>query len=611
MLRPGDRDPLAHGAEKSHKTKKSSPRIGGRVGTSQHHLRWLHFLGLLLFLGAGCSRGSSKVPEPPSSAGNGNASADSGHPRLTTEGTAALHVLLDTTELPDLRPPGSEKFRAELKEFYDAFDNTLPWVTGSRLTSQARAIIRLLESAETKGLRPEDYDGPLWNERVSSLEQSTPALESDLVRFDFDLTVSTMRYVSDLHIGRINPRQYHFGLDINGQNFDLSEFLHAEMIEARDIDAVVETIEPPFPAYRQTRAALVKYLELARQDDGELLPVPLKPSKPGDSYAGVPRLTKLLLLLGDLREQDRNSSPDPIYEGHLAGAVKHFQLRHGLDPSGRIDAPTVKQLNTPLHRRVVQLELSLERWRWLPHQFERPPVVVDIPAFRLYAANEKYGVDLSMKVVVGRAYRHKTPVFASEIKSVIFRPYWNVPLAIQREEIVPHVEKDSSYLTKNSYEVVDSRGNVVSEGGVDDEILEKLRSGKLAIRQNPGPDNALGLIKFEFPNKYDVYMHDTPAKSLFSRSRRDFSHGCIRVEDAVALASWVLKDDPQWTPETIRAAMDGEETFEAKINNPIPVLILYGTAIAPGNGEVEFYDDIYGYDAELERTLAQGYGHPN
>jgi murein L,D-transpeptidase YcbB/YkuD len=291
--------------------------------------------------------------------------------------------------------------------------------------------------------------------------------------------------------------------------------------------------------------------------------------------------------------------------------VKHFQLRHGLDASGRIDAPTLKQLNTPLRQRVIQLELSLERWRWLPHQFERPPVVVDIPAFRLYAANEKYGVDFSMKVVVGRAYRHKTPVFASEIKSVIFRPYWNVPVEIQREEIVPHVEKDSSYLTKNSYEVVDSHGNVVSDGAVNDEILEKLRSGKLAVRQKPGPDDALGLIKFEFPNKYDVYMHDTPAKSLFSRSRRDFSHGCIRVEDAVALASWVLRDDPKWTPETIRAAMDGEETFEVKIKNPIPVLILYGTAIALENGEVQFYDDIYGYDAELERTLAQSYTHPN
>jgi murein L,D-transpeptidase YcbB/YkuD len=374
---------------------------------------------------------------------------------------------------------------------------------------------------------------------------------------------------------------------------------------------VVETIEPPFPAYRRTRAALNTYLDLTRQDDGERLPVPAKPVRPGDSYPGIPRLTKLLRLLGDLREQDQNASLEMIYEGKLVAAVEHFQQRHGIDPNGRIDAPTVKQLNISLQQRVVQLELTLERWRWLPHQFERPPIVVDIPAFRLYAANDKYEADFSMKVVVGRAYRHKTPAFASNIQSVIFRPYWNVPLGIQLDELVPLVEKNPAYLTEHSYEIVDNRGNVVSDGSVNNEILEKLRSGKLAIRQKPGPDNALGLIKFEFPNPYDVYMHDTPAKSLFSRSRRDFSHGCIRVEDPVALAAWVLREDPRWTSETIRAAMDGEETAEVKLKNPIPVLIVYGTAIAMENGEVQFYDDIYGYDAELERALMKSYIHPN
>ena len=420
-----------------------------------------------------------------------------------------------------------------------------------------------------------------------------------------------MRYVSDLHIGRINPRQYHFGLDIGGHDVDLSEFLRQNMVEASDIDAVVETIEPPFPAYRRTRAALNTYMELARQDDGERLPVPTKPVRPGNTYNGVPRLTKLLRLLGDLREQDLTLPPETIYEGKLVNAVKHFQQRHGLDPSGQIDAPTVKQLNTPLQQRVKQLQLTLERWRWLPHAFERPPVVVNIPAFRVYAANEKYEAAFSMKVVIGRAYRHKTPVFASRMQSVIFRPYWNVPLSILQHELMPKIEKDSSYLERNAYEIVDHRGNVISDGAVDDELLEKLRSGKLAIRQKPGPDDALGLIKFEFPNQYDVYMHDTPAKTLFSRSRRDFSHGCIRVEDAVALAEWVLRDDPKWTPENIRSAMNGEETMEVKIKNPIPVLILYGTAVAQENGEVDFYNDIYGYDAELERALTQGYIHRN
>lgn len=548
--------------------------------------------------------GLGKPREAVRSTGIGKASVDSGQ-QLTTEGTALLHALLDAPELPGLRPPGSANFRTEVKEFYASFENTLPWLRGSRPTSQARTIIQLLKSAETKGLRPEDYDGPQWDGRIAGLEQSTLPLEPDLVRFDVALTVGTMKYVSDLHIGRVNPRLFHFALDINRQIFDLSEFLRQDLVEAQDINAVMEMVEPSFPAYRRTGTALNRYLELARQDDGELLPVPAKAIRPGDSYVGVPRLTRLLQLLGDLQEQNKALSPGMIYEGNLVDAVKHFQQRHGLDPSGRIDAHTVKQLNTPLGRRVVQLKLTLERWRWLPHQIERPPIIVDIPAFRLYAANEEYQVGLSMKVVVGRAYRHKTPVFASKIKSVIFRPDWNVPLGIQRKELVPAIEKNLSYLAENSYEIVDNRGEVVSEGPVSDEMMEKLRSGKLAIRQRPGPDNALGLVKFEFPNPYDVYMHDTPAKTLFSRSRRDFSHGCIRVEDAVALAAWVLRDEPEWTPENILAAMHGEETIRVDIRKPIPVLILYGTAIVLENGEVQFYDDIYGYDADLERALTQ------
>jgi L,D-transpeptidase YcbB len=590
------------------KLRRMNP-IRSRVDFQE--LRRLWSLALVLILGVGLEKVLQKSAQAISRVSTAMASAASEHQRLTSEGAGLLHDLLDAIEFPDLQSSGSANFRTELKEFYDSFENTLPWVRGSRPTAQALAIIQLLKSAETKGLRPEDYDGPQWSERAADLERSTPPLEPDLVRFDVELTVSTMRYVSDLHIGRVNPRLYHFGLDINHHDFDLSEFLRQELVEAQDINAAIETVEPPFPAYRQTRKTLETYLKLARQDDGELLPVPARVIKPGDSYTGAPRLAKLLQLLGDLREQAQATPSGMTYEGILVDGVKHFQQRHGLDPTGQIDAPTVKQLNIPLARRVIQLGLTLERWRWLPHQFERPPIVVDIPAFRLYAADQEYQVGLSMKVVVGRAYRHKTPVFASQIKSVIFRPYWNVPLGIQQNELVPHIEKDSSYLEENSYEIVDSRGNLVSGGAVSEEIMEKLRSGSLAIRQRPGPDNALGLVKFEFPNPYDVYMHDTPAKNLFARSRRDFSHGCIRVEDPVGLATWVLKDEPEWTPENIRSAMHGDETIRVEVKKPIPVLILYGTAVVLENGVVQFYEDVYGYDAELERALTKPYARSN
>ena len=227
------------------------------------------------------------------------------------------------------------------------------------------------------------------------------------------------------------------------------------------------------------------------------------------------------------------------------------------------------------------------------------PIVVNIPEFRLRAGT------ISTDVVVGRAYRHKTPVFASEMKQVIFRPYWNVPLSIQRAEFVPNIEKNRSYLMQRGYEILDAREHVLSAGIVNDELLKELRRGKLSIRQKPGPDNALGLIKFSLPNRYNVYLHATPMTALFSRARRDFSHGCIRVENPVALAAWILRDKPGWTRDRIQAAMNGDKTLVVDLDKPIPVLVLYGTAIVMQNGEVHFFDDVYGHDAVLEEALAK------
>jgi L,D-transpeptidase YcbB len=563
-------------------------------------------LAILLVLAVGCQKGFDNPFSAVHNFATSSAYIDSGPQRLTDEGKAKLRSILEAGVLADLRWAGFQNYQTEAQEFYISFNHTLPWLQDSEPTPQAIAIIRALQRAETKGLRPEDYDGPRWNQRIESLQRPTHAPEPDLVRFDVALTVSAMRYISDLHIGRVNPRLFHFGLDIDRRQFDLSEFLRLELVNAKDVDAVLGTVEPPFPAYHRTIDALNRYLELERQDDGKPLPVPEGIVKPGDSYEGVEQLTKRLQLLGDLSPQNE-ASVSGVYRGSLIDAVKHFQERHGLDSTGRIDAQTFKQLNTPLQRRVVQLQLTLDRWRWLPHQFERPPIVVNIPEFRLYAANEEYGAAFSMKVVVGKAYLHKTPVFADQIKSVIFRPYWNVPFSILRAEILPDIQKDPSFLAKHDYEIVDRSGNVVGEGAVSDEMKGLLRSGKLSVRQRPGPDNSLGLLKFEFPNPYDVYMHSTPATQLFSRSRRDFSHGCIRVEDPVALAAWLLRDQPEWTPEDIQIAINGDETMRVNLKNPVPVLILYATAVVQENGEVHFYNDIYGYDADLERVLNEDY----
>jgi murein L,D-transpeptidase YcbB/YkuD len=395
-------------------------------------------------------------------------------------------------------------------------------------------------------------------------------------------------------------------LDVRSGHDDLAQLLRrlADAADENTLRAVLLEIEPPFPAYRRTQAALQRYLAMARADDGELLPGAKTPIEPGASYPGVPRLATLLRRLGDL------PSDAPVadtYSGPLVEAVKRFQTRHGLDSDGRIGKSTMAALNTPLTHRVLQLQFTLERFRWMPHGFARPPIVVNIPEFELRALNESYATELQMKVVVGEAYRRETPVFAARMTYVTFRPYWHVPVSITRAELVPKILHDPKYLAANGYEIVALDYETATNGAIDEETIAMLRSGKLAIRQVPGPRNSLGLIAFLFPNEYDVYLHDTPAPSLFSRSRRDFSHGCIRVEQPVALAQWVLGDMPEWTPERIEEAMHGARTFDVVLKTPIPVMIVYATAVVLQNGEARFFDDLYGFDAQLEALAANGY----
>jgi murein L,D-transpeptidase YcbB/YkuD len=527
--------------------------------------------------------------------------------QLSVEGKALLQAYLNSAILPDLQYADFSAFRSEAQEFYEASGETLPWVRGRRPSAQARTLVQAFENADEQGLNPVDYDGKRWGARFATAESGGEG-EADLVRFDLAVTVSTMRYVSDLHRGRVNPRDVHFDLDIGQHKLDLSEFLRKEVVNAADVSGALQSTSPPFPGYRRTVQALQTYMKLAATDEADQpLPATAKPVKPGEQYAGATRLTRLLSSLGDM-PAPRTASPGTTrYEGPVVIAVKHFQERHGLDANGILDPHTLKELNTPLSQRVEQLKLTLERWRWVPHEFERPPLVVNIPEFRVYAVNDKYLSAFEMKVVVGRAYQHKTPVFATQLSSIIFRPYWNVPWSIQQKELVPEIRKDANYLSKHDYEVVDARKSVVSEGDVSQALLAQLTSGKLVIRQRPGAKNSLGLIKFDMPNSYDVYMHDTPAHQLFTRSRRDFSHGCIRVENPVALAEWVLRDQPEWNRERIVDAMNGDKTFRLALAKPIPVLIVYGTAVAMNAGEVHFSDDIYGFDAELESVLAKGY----
>lgn len=524
---------------------------------------------------------------------------------------AALEEKVEEGILSGFRGTDFADHCAEVQQFYEASGYTLAWIRNSRPTPQALQLIAVLQDAASQGLRPEDYDGPHWSGRLAKLNGLQSHLAaSDEALFDVDLTASVMRYVSDLYRGRVDVQQLEYGLDNKHSDLDVAEFLRQRLIHASDVETVLAQLEPSFPAYRRTVDALKTYLKLAREDDAVPLPASAKAIKPGDRYDGVPRLVRWLRLVGDLPPDAAPSTDIFTYEGTLVEAVKHFQRRHGLETDGWIGPKTLAALNTPLSHRVLQLQLALERWRWLPRQFAQPPIIVNIPEFGLHAYNQELEPTLSMKVVVGRAYKHETPVFASEMNYVIFRPPWNVPYSIQRRELVPEIVKDPDYLLRNNYEITDRYGNVVGDGEVNDVILIELRSGKLALRQQPGPDNSLGLIKFVLPNDHDIYLHGTPAMSLFSRARRDFSHGCIRVQDPAALAAWVLRGQPEWSPKRIRAAMDGNKTVQVKLAQPLPIFILYTTAGVSQDGEVHFYDDIYKQDVALEKALAEKYPNP-
>jgi L,D-transpeptidase YcbB len=427
------------------------------------------------------------------------------------------------------------------------------------------------------------------------------------VKFDVALTVSAIRYASDLHLGKVDPKVLHKNFDPDREKHDPGEFLWRNVVSAPDVKQVMASIEPPYPGYQRTLAALQRYLQMAEEEVRDPLPQVSKPILPGQPYEAVGKLVNRLQFLGDLPASVTIPEGSPIYSGEVVDGVKRFQIRHGLEAAGKLGPQTITELNRPMSERVEFLRLTLERWRWIPDNFSQAPIIVNIPEFVLRAYDSPGKPALVMRVVVGRAIRTQTPLLEEDMKYVVFWPYWNVPPSILRGEIIPKIVKDPAYLQKNAFEVATYSGQVVTDGVVSEDVLAQLQAGKLMVRQKPGPKNALGLIKFIFPNDQNIYLHSTPAQTLFSETRRDFSHGCIRVENPQALAEWVLRNNPGWTPERIQSAFKAQKEQQVNLKNPIPVFLVYGTAIVKEDGQVFFFDDIYGYDKQLKKAFDTAY----
>jgi L,D-transpeptidase YcbB len=522
---------------------------------------------------------------------------------------STLQAAIRAGKLDELRWPVFSDFKADVENFYRGSGHGLAWIQHGQPTNRAKEMIQIFLQADGEGLNPEDYDGPRWAGRLTQLQAASSS--RDQARFDLALTVCAMRYISALRIGRIDPLHLKFALDVRHKKLDLPNFLRQALASRDDLKSELARIEPPFAEYKATRAALLKYEALAKQDDGEKLPAPPGILFPGGPYDGVARLTAFLRLVGDL-PKDAVVSDLKTYTGPLPDAVKRFQERHGLAANGYLTTETVEQLNIPLSDRVEQLRLALERFRWLRYNFTQPPVVVNLPGFRLYAFDKGGRVGLTMSVNIGDAYDFQTPVFENSIRYLVFRPYWNVPPKILRNEVIPDIAADRDFVRDHEMEVTTTTGQVVTSGVVSDNVLKQLRSGTLAVRQKPGPDNPLGLLKIIFPNEHHVYLHDTAqGGEMFAWDQRALSHGCIHLQHPAELAYWLLRDKPGWTLERVQQAMQtGRDNVTVNLTTPVPILIVYTTAIPQADGAVHFYRDIYGHDAALRAALAKGYPYP-
>lgn len=478
-----------------------------------------------------------------------------------------VRFYLATREIPAYvdRDAGGTAVWSAVQAFYRARDYRLAWVAAGRLSPEAEAVARIVARAEGEGIAP-GFRGALPG-------------ESNAVR-DVHLTYSFLKYAADLS-GRFDPRTAGPFWLTRPQPRALAPWLE-QALATPPVATAFAALSPEPSAYVALKGALLRYRQIERNGGWPMLP-PALSLRRGTRGPNVAALRARLAAEGDLPSTPA-ARPD-VYDAGLVEAVKRFERRHGLASDGVLDAATVAALNVPVQDRIRQIELNLERWRWLPADRGRRFVIVNVPAFQL-TAYEDGEPSLTMKVVTGKP-DNPTPVLSGEMSAVVFRPYWNVPSTIAADEIIPAVLRDPDYVRRHNLELV--RGTQVVGPAA-------LRHGAVQIRQRPGTGNALGLVKFVFANPFNIYLHDTPEDGLFARPRRAFSHGCIRVEKPFELARWVLSGLPRWTPAAVKAAMHSGRERHLALPEAIPVYVTYQTVEATADGAVFFWPDVYGHD---------------
>lgn len=499
----------------------------------------------------------------------------------------------------------------EMRRFYSKRQYSPAWVDTRGVRQEAEELLQAIDGTAAEGLDPRRYQ----KERLAALIKEVRELRSyddaesqrRLAYLDMHLTYTYLTLASHVATGRQQPGTLRIDWYTKPRNVDLDAHLEKTLASEEGLVAALRTIRPPEEGYKPLVDALNRYREIAKQ--GGWPTVPEGELKPGARGPAVAALQARLRAEGDLADggagqKEGEAQPqEAVYDQSLSAAVAAFQKRHGFDPTGVVDADTLAELNVPVDARIQQIQVNLERWRWMPSDFGERYIRVNIPEFKM-ALVESGKPALEMRVVVGKAQQNRTPVFSDKMTYLELNPSWNLPPEIVAEEIVPESGGDPGYLARKGLEVVKGYDDpqTVDPYSVD---LAQLGSASspYRLRQGPGPANPLGQVKFMFPNEHDIYLHDTPADHLFAKEERAFSHGCIRLERPMELANVLLKGS-EWTPEKVQSVLASGEQTTVSLPKPLPVHLLYFTAWVDESGTLQFRRDVYGHDTKLAKALS-------
>ena len=453
-------------------------------------------------------------------------------------------------------------------------------------------LLDYIGSIADDGLNPEDYhlsDLLVLKLRLDDIESPDPAVLAD---YDILLTDSLVRVCYHMQFGKVDPESLDPAWNMTRQVRNANPVGAIEKrLRTGTLARGLDNIRPDIDYYHLLKSVLKNYRAIQEAEGWE--PVPEGPTlKPGMTDARIRQLRKRLAITGDV---DVTVTGSDYYDEGLKAAVMHFQARHRLKTDGIVGKNTYAALNVTVKQKIDQIRVNLERARWVFHELPEEYIVVDIAGFQAYSY-EDLNVTWTSKVQVGKPFR-KTPVFKSKIKYLVFNPTWTVPPTILQKDILPKIKKNPDYLSKMKISVIDRKGRIVDPDSVNWSKYSK--SVPYILRQEPGPHNALGRIKFIFPNKHFIYLHDTPSRSLFGRQDRAFSSGCIRVEKDIELAELLLNDPEKWNRESIQELIDTNKTQRVNLPTPKPVMLLYVTIWFDENNNFIFKKDVYDRDRQV------------